>query len=266
MKIVTWNMNWLLSNEALNQYKLPEDIPYRSPKDWAKLQYYAQKLSADIILLQEVDSTFTAEKIFPSSQYKLYQTDLNIPQKEILAVKKSLNIEVEQNKDLESLSENPEGYFPLRPGLDAFLIFPNQKKIRLLGVHLKAGCWERPQKEKKHSCLTLSKQFQLIKRWAQQSDAENQDFIILGDFNRRLSKTDFLFQEISTNLNKPLTLTSENLASPCKGGEYFIDHILINNGLKKNFVPQSLKVQIIKQEDENLILSGHCPVSIKLNF
>ncbi|QCE33626.1 endonuclease/exonuclease/phosphatase family protein [Acetobacteraceae bacterium] len=266
VKITTWNLNWLIPQENIKKYPLPENIPKRTPQDWGKLKYYAQKLSSDILLLEEVDGLAAASKIFPTSDYELYETEDNIPQREVLAIRKKRGISVQQNSDLKNLADNPDSPHPLRSGLDATLTFKNQKKIHLLGVHLKAGCWERTEKEKQHSCPLLYKQFKDLKNWISSREKEGENFILLGDFNRRLSTSDFIFKTLNKGNLSPLILTSAGLASPCEGGEYFIDHFILNKNDQIFPINNSLTVQTFDPKDVHYTLSDHCAVSLKLNL
>jgi len=58
------------------------------------------------------------------------------------------------------------------------------------------------------------------------------------------------------------------LASPCWGGNYFIDHIVLGDQARQWLHPDSLRVMTYREHDPTLQsrLSDHCPVSIGLDM
>ncbi len=75
-------------------------------------------------------------------------------------------------------------------------------QIRLLAVHLKSGCFDKPLdkhsinampnvskngKKKKRACDKLSKQIQPLESWIDQRAEEGVPFAVIGDFNRRFA-------------------------------------------------------------------------------
>jgi hypothetical protein len=66
----------------------------------------------------------------------------------------------------------------------------------------------------------------------------------------------------------PLTRATEGLASPCWGGEAFIDHILLGGTARDWLVPSSLRVMTYHETEPEwrARLSDHCPVSVRLRL
>ncbi|EHH69184.1 endonuclease/exonuclease/phosphatase family protein [Gluconobacter morbifer] len=64
----------------------------------------------------------------------------------------------------------------------------------------------------------------------------------------------------------PVLLTTADKASPCWGGEYFIDHILLGNAVRTWLRPDSLRVMTYRQDTDPAGLSDHCPVSVHLDW
>ncbi|QDH17497.1 endonuclease/exonuclease/phosphatase family protein [Swingsia samuiensis] len=261
IKLSTWNLDWL-SLRNPDDADLPSDIPHRSPNDFEHLNHYTQHLNADIIALQEVDGPEAAKKVFNPKDYQLVFTHDEVVQRTGIAVKH--NLIVTQNDDVKSLDvSSPTAKHHLRSGLDVS-ISDGKSTLRLLVVHLKTGCWEQPLQQKHHSCPQLYQQFHILEDWVAERQDEGSAFVVLGDFNRRLTLYDPIMIHLQTIA--PLLLTTAGKASPCWGGEYFIDHILLGNAASSWLVPNSLRVMTYKESASAQGLSDHCPVSITLHI
>jgi hypothetical protein len=66
----------------------------------------------------------------------------------------------------------------------------------------------------------------------------------------------------------PMTRATEGRASPCWGGEAFIDHIVLGNAAREWLLPESLRVMTYRETGEmwKQRLSDHCPVSVRLRL
>ncbi|MXV44064.1 endonuclease/exonuclease/phosphatase family protein [Saccharibacter sp. 17.LH.SD] len=261
-KITTWNLDWLTTHSPRDE-ALPPDVPLRTAYDFSRLRHYAQKLNSDIIAFQEVDDQDAIQRLFDPEQYRIFLTDDPIPQHVGLAFRRGLN--VTRNPELKSLNIlHPGMHHPLRSGLDITFHF-NEISLRILVVHLKTGCWSRPLNDHKHSCPTLYQQFHIIEEWILDRLDDGTPFMILGDFNRRLTLHDPLMTNIMQDT--PLTLATAGYASPCQGGEKFIDHILLGHQASFWLVPNSLRVMTYRDDPPyTATLSDHCPVSVLLRF
>lgn len=262
LRITTWNMSWLTPRAALDP-ALPEDIYHRSPEDIQRLSDYARRVGADIFGFQEVDGPQIAARVFPATRYNIYMTNDPVVQRVGLAVRNSLS--VEQHPDLTDLNVYPPSApHPLRSGLDV-TVSDGKASLRILVLHLKTGCWDNPPSESKHACPTLRRQFEILSDWILERQDEGEAFAIMGDFNRRITPDDPLFHALSQP--SPLLLTTAGKASPCWGGEYFIDHILLGGQARNWLIPDSLRVMTFKGAgDTPKNTSDHCPVSVELSF
>ena len=65
--------------------------------------------------------------------------------------------------------------------------------------------------------------------------AEGVAFAILGDFNRHMDGRDQFWSALRQAA--PLTRATEGRASPCWGGEAFIDHIMLGNAAREWLLP-----------------------------
>jgi hypothetical protein len=66
----------------------------------------------------------------------------------------------------------------------------------------------------------------------------------------------------------PLTRATEGHASPCRGGEAFIDHIMLGGAARDWLEPDSLRVMTYREigAEWKERLSDHCPVSVRLRL
>lgn len=262
LKITTWNMEWLtLKHEG--DPALPDDVKTRTESDFQVLHQAAQKLHSDIIAFQEVDGEDAVGKVFSPSEYHLILTHDPIVQNVGLAIRKDISYTV--NPELKALNiQTSHSHHPLRTGLDVTLYY-NNSTLRVLVVHLKTGCWAQPLEQTKHSCPILYQQFKVIENWILDREDEKIPYIILGDFNRRLTLKDPVMLSLKQE-DSSLDLTTSGFISPCEDGRRFIDHILLGNGAEKYLVPNSLLVMTYKNLPKNAYLSDHCPVSVFLQL
>ncbi|GAJ30654.1 endonuclease/exonuclease/phosphatase family protein [Acidomonas methanolica] len=261
LKLATWNLDWL-TDRPPGDPAIPPDVIRRSPADYRRLASYAARLDADIVALQEVDSPEAARRIFPPDRYRIILTDDPVPQRVGLAIRTSLAVEI--NPELRALDvSDPAAPHHLRGGLDVTL-HDGATTLRLLVVHLKTGCWDNPPGDRGHSCPILRRQIAVLDDWILQRQDEGVPFALLGDFNRRLTVNDPFWREMTAEA--PLDLVTSGYATPCWGGSYFIDHLLLGNAARAWRIPDSLRVMIYRDasSEDRAHLSDHCPVSIRL--
>lgn len=261
LKISTWNVDWLLDSQMQHAPQIPPDIPHRTADDLAALATYAKRLHPDLIGLQEVGDTATLARLFGTQDYQLFLSGDNIPQHTALAVRQGLR--VKRNPDVSALALSPTATrHRLRSGLDV-TISTDSADLRVLVIHLKTGCWDNPLSETHHACPILFQQFHALQDWLAQRAKNRESFAIIGDFNRRLTRTDPLF--IALNQITPLELVTAGHASPCQNGSSFIDHILLGGDATQWAQPESLRVMVLPQNSART-LSDHCPVSVTLKI
>lgn len=262
IKVTTWNTEWLLSLSDRSEYQVPKDVKQRSGQDFVRLAYYINRLDSDIIALQEVGSIETAEQIIPKNQYDFFISQDKVAQHPVLAIRKTVPYHTRQNPDLTAL--NPMNLsHPLRSGLDITL-YDDKTSIRILVIHLKSQCQDQPLTAPPQACHLLKQQQAVLRQWIQDRIKEKQAFIIMGDFNRILSIHDGFFQ----NLSASLILPTNGLASPCWGGNYFIDGFILDPLTGRQVINHSLRVMVYKEKEYEMQtrLSDHCPVSIRISL
>lgn len=261
LKLSTWNMDWLTLRPS-GDPALPDDVPGGENRNFSKLADYARHLDSDVVAFEEVDGPIAASRVFSSRIYQIILTPDNVVQRVGVAVRRDLHVTV--NDELSALNvAAPEAPHQLRGGLDV-TVSDGSSNLRLLVVHLKTGCWDQPLSQRQHSCPTLYQQIRIVKDWMLERQDEGEAYAVLGDFNRRLTLHDPLMQQIEADT--PVTLTTAGKASPCWGGEYFIDHILLGNAARQWLRPDSLRVMTYRNDTRPDGLSDHCPVSIQLDM
>jgi endonuclease/exonuclease/phosphatase family metal-dependent hydrolase len=262
LKLATWNLEWLTLRPQ-GDPALPENVVPKRAEDRALLRRYALTLDADVVALQEVDGPEAAAEIFPPDRYALFLTHDSVVQRVGFAVRRG--IPVQQNPDLVGLDVYPEARFRLRSGADITINLP-AARLRLLNVHLKSGCpQQRLSNPGGRTCDTLRRQIAPLQGWIAQRREEGVPFIIMGDFNRRMDGRDELLAAL--NAAAPLARATEGRATPCWGGDSFIDHILAGGAARAWMRPETLRVLVYQEEeDAKGRLSDHCPVSVRVRL
>ncbi|WP_281555942.1 endonuclease/exonuclease/phosphatase family protein [Thalassomonas sp. RHCl1] len=276
LKFASWNIAWLGSHEY-NE---------RKASDYQQLAHYAKKLNADVIALQEVEDASWARKVF-GDDYDYYFSTKDWVQRVGVAVKKSSGYAVKA-QEYKALDVGR-----VRNGMDVTLS-KGDKKIQLLAVHLKSGCFDSPldqasvsampstskkEAKRKEACEKLSKQISPLENWIDQRASEQVPFIVLGDFNRRFSRdialnypeNQGLWQALDDEGAEDLWTPTATADSACWGGYYkdYIDHIIFNPEAKKHYVKGSFDQLVFDEKysrELSQTLSDHCPVSVKINL
>lgn len=255
LKIATWNLNWLTTRQAGDR-GLPADVAPRSEGDFALLSQYALQLDADVVAIEEIDGLSAAGKVFPRDRYSIHMTHDHVVQRVGIVVRRGLRYDI--NPDITALSANH-----LRSGADITLHLDGAD-LRVLAVHLKTGCRDIPMaKAKGRACEELREQVQPLTDWITARRLEGIPFIILGDFNRWMDRSDSFLAALRQAA--PLTRATEGHSSPCWGKENFIDHILAGGAAATWMRPDSLRVLTYQETDRSWKerLSDHCPVSVR---
>jgi endonuclease/exonuclease/phosphatase family metal-dependent hydrolase len=265
IKLATWNIAWLTLKPA-NHPDLPPNLTPRRESDFALLRGYAQRLDADIVALQEIDGEAAAARVFDTRHYLIHLTDEADIQRPGFAIRRTLR--VTRNPDLAALDIRAGARRSLRRGADVTVELPNGARLRLLSVHLNAGCREDPFERGPPECESLARQARIIAEWVAARRREGMAFAVLGDFNRRMTERDDFLRLVEAG--EPLARPTAGFASPCwataRGGSPFISHMLLGGPARDWIVPNSLSVLVYAERDRAFRdrLSDHCPVSVRL--
>jgi endonuclease/exonuclease/phosphatase family metal-dependent hydrolase len=264
LKIATWNIAWLTAKPT-GHPDLPRDVQTRSPEDFARLRAYATRLDAAIVALQEVDGPLAAARVFNTRDYAFHLTDENDVQRPGFAYRRSLR--VTRNPDLVGLDLRPTARFSLRRGADITIETEGGSRLRLLSIHLNAGCREGPiAQSERRECDSLGRQIPVLAGWIAERRREGAAFMILGDFNRVIGREDELLARLTEAA--PLDHGNARYSNPCWGGGAFVDHILLGGAARGWAEQESLRVLVYAERDRRFRdrISDHCPVSLRLRL
>jgi endonuclease/exonuclease/phosphatase family metal-dependent hydrolase len=264
LRIATWNIAHLYDSYP-DRYRAYA----RTDEDFARLKKYADHLDADIIALQEVENEAVARRVFGDG-YDFIFSNRNNPQRVGFAIRKAL-IGHSVAKDYTPLGLNRAA---LRYGLDLTLNLDGQR-LRLLNVHLKSFCHDKPLTSGTHHCARLYQQVTPLESWIDARVRAQDPLIVLGDFNRRFDEEGTApngkwMWPILSDENPPeqkLLRVTQNRHSTCWAGQYpaYIDHIILDVRSAKWLRPNSFR-QVVYTDPKTLQrkLSDHCPISIDL--
>jgi endonuclease/exonuclease/phosphatase family metal-dependent hydrolase len=194
--------------------RYPDDHPCRETMDLAAPQRYAQKIAAlramfarldalgvRLVALQETFDAYAVRAILPPdwSVATTREHGSRALTAQHVGVAWKSEIRVRDIRVVDSLADSGVPDRPLRPGL-SFTVDVGAKPVRVLVVHLKAGCRSRdldapltdkdavlaPERQDAiaSDCALLRYQLPALETWIDNNAAH--DFAILGDFNRTL--------------------------------------------------------------------------------
>jgi endonuclease/exonuclease/phosphatase family metal-dependent hydrolase len=262
-KIATWNIEWL-TQRAASDPALPADVRARTAEDFGRLRGFADRLDADVVAFQEVDGAAAARTVFDPARFDVVTIDEDVVQRVGLAVRHGIT--VERHADVAALDVAPAAVHRLRDGLDATLRFPDGAQLRVLVVHLKAGCHTDPiEASRRPQCALLAAQWRVVAAWAHARAAEAVPFALMGDFNRQLDRPDAASAQLDAAA--PLLRVTAGQSDPCWEGGAFIDHIFLGGTARRWLVPGSLRVLRYGEASamDRWRLSDHCPVSVRID-
>ena len=258
IKIASWNIYWLASEDP--------DHHRRKTNDYPRLAAYADDLDADVIALQEVEAGFVRQ-VFPLQQYRIelsHREDTR--QRTGFAIRRG--VQYRRLPDYRELSTK----WGLRYGTVIELVVGG-KKIDLMSVHLKSGCFDRDlDRPVTESCRELKSQVSPLESWIDRRLERGRAFVLLGDFNRRMDqRSDDLWRFIADGDPKPIYRVNAGKRPKCWGGRFaeFIDHIIVGPIAAKAVKPHSFEELTYTETNYyrwRKRLSDHCPISIRLVF
>lgn len=300
LTFATWNLEWQRSTplsqrefEGCTQIKvadrerLEETHPYRweckSPAQIADLKNVAAKLNADVIAVQEVESTEALQQIWPKDQYDFY-VNMQSPwiQRTGFVVRKSSRLEVGRLSDVRPLGEAFKSH--ARHGAELPVTIKGMT-LKFLSVHLKSGCFDQAlnsgyatERDKANgvvTCDVLRRQAPALEAWLDKAIQSGASAMIIGDFNRRFDAAVehetapdvSLFAGLSDGEPAAARLfrpTEGYEALPeCRGGgsKWLIDHALMTSELRKHYVAGSLSELPVPMKG-----SDHCPIVFRMKF
>ncbi|CAM3864116.1 endonuclease/exonuclease/phosphatase family protein [Parendozoicomonas haliclonae] len=250
LRIGTWNLEWFRPD-----YR-PDQPQRRSNKDFQALAAIIHEIEPDILAIQEASSETFLGKIINPDQYTTVLENRDNDQRAGFLIRKSIawTRHPDLNLDL--------GHQGLRRGVHIEVPL-KQGSLHLLSIHLASGCWQGSPDSSKKGCLRLKRQFPALKNWLSSAAKDTDQVVILGDFNRRLSRQDTLWKQLSSaaKSHHNLQLLTEQITSHCpskrKPGR-LIDHILLSSVSKT--APQVIEYTWPASLHRERHLSDHCPL------
>lgn len=269
LSVTTWNVEHLA-------YPADEGCKPRSQAELAALRAYAASIETDVVALQEVGSRQAVQQLFPESEWQVYLSERadsesykcresgrqSTQQKVAFAVRKHLNVE-----SVDSLAEFGLQQPGLRHALE-LVVDSGFGNVALLNVHLKSGCFvDDFSREESRSCQMLAQQAPILDNWLEQQEAQSRPYVILGDFNHRLSAPyNRLTRLLATNTdNSPSDVN--NVTGHMLGCHPYypapIDHVLAGGFPREtvDFVPQIRPYPDMQPDN---MLSDHCAVTVDI--
>ncbi|MGV8924044.1 MAG: hypothetical protein ACOH1L_11980 [Thermomonas sp.] len=244
----------------------------RTDADYAAMRAYVDKLAADVIAFQEVESQAAAERVFDPSIYTIEieqrigtnrkgecggRAGLRInAQRTGFAIRKSLPFD--RQPDFTDVQVgNPD----LRSGVDVIVRPTGGEPVRLLSIHLKSGC---SSGDTNAACAVLFQQVPVMEAWIDSRAAEDIRFAVLGDFNRRLGMPgDAIWADWddASPPNAELSRASGDQSATCNPRyRDFIDFIVLDRRAAANFIAFEEKTYTTAP------LSDHCAVTTRLGL
>lgn len=265
LKVASWNLEFLAEENGAG-------CRPRTDADYRAMRRIADSLDADVIAFQEAENPIAAARVFDPARYDIVmETRIGNPtgtcggahrdQKVIrqavgFAVRKGLTFD--RNADLSSLML---GNTQLRSGIDIIVRPQGRPPLRLLGIHLKSGCFSGGGAK---ACPTLQQQVPALEAWIDAAAVGPDRFIVLGDWNRRLGLAgDAVWTEIddSEPANADLSLADQGISPKCDPRyDSFIDHIVLD----KRASSDRLSFSETLYAPGETHFSDHCPIMVTL--
>ncbi|MAD88449.1 MAG: endonuclease [Pseudoalteromonas sp.] len=278
LAVATWNIEHLAENNG-------QGCKARSEADYKKLKAYASNLNADIVALQEVESAKAVARVFPEKEWQIIISDrpdsqtytcresglTSTQQKVAFVVRNSVKIDsVEQ---LKAIAAPRAG---LRQGIK-LTIQHEDEKLHIVNLHLKSGCFVDDYLDSdKESCAVLSQQIKILDNYLESQQLNQENWIVLGDFNHRLANPNNrfrkdlfhspgLFGDKSFPNNQLQNLTDGKTGCHPKYPAP-IDHIFVSSALSTKYNSESLKFHYFDNMNIDDMLSDHCASSAHFTF
>ena len=240
LRIAAWNLEHLDDTDG-------QGCIGRNGADYAVIARQIEALGADIVAFQEVENAAAARRVFPAARWEVAMSSRppmkkprrcwDRPEARLghlatgFAIRRG--IAWRRNEDVAALGL---GNAFQRWGTD-ITVTADGRELRLLSVYLRSGCWGAKQDrdpKRKRTCAVLRAQIRHIGAWADRRHSEGMPFVILGDFNRRLTlEGDWAWRLLSPS-PAALRLLTEGEPFRCDPRfPAFIDHLFAGGGAEK---------------------------------
>ncbi len=247
-----------------------------SEGDLDRLAAYARGLGADVVALQEVDGAATARRLLPDHGFCF--TRRAHVQNVGFAIRPGLAFRC--NADLRELALGGDR---LRFGADVTLLPGTRAELRVLAVHLKAGCARDPLTDESGSCRQLARQVAVLERWIDARAREGVAFAVIGDFNRLIARergpardergrTRALWPELDDGDPPESDLARAGEGQRARGctrndrHRDFIDHIVVSRTAARTAIAGSFRQHRYPDSTAARRVPDHCAISVDLRW
>ena len=246
LRVGAWNL------EHLNE-KSESGCVDRKDEDYDILKQRIDQLDVDVLAIQEVESETAAYRVFDENEWKVVMsmrpnkiqdtgpTCRQNRERRLrylgtgFALKKD-SVQFETLDSYEVLDTNGRH----RWGTD-IKVHWHPVDVRLLSVHLASGCWGQQQDDQGDAntvCPILREQVNLLRDWIEERTKAKEQFIILGDFNRRLAIEGDWAREVLINDALGTVLVTEDVRDGMPQADWcdarygdLIDHLIASKEL-----------------------------------
>ncbi|MEO8670232.1 MAG: endonuclease/exonuclease/phosphatase family protein [Tahibacter sp.] len=265
LKLVTWNLEHLAEADGTG-------CRPRGESDYAALRSHVEKLNADVIAFEEVETARAAARVFSPDRYTIEFSERPMSERHGPCNAKEPNGKTIRQQDVgfairkgvaytrhADLRELGLGNPDLRWGVDVTI--SGKQPLRLLAVHLKSGCFDGDHAS---ACPVLQQQIPVLTSWVAGRVAEHTAFAVLGDWNRHIdSPGDALWQALSQQAT--LTSVTAGRHTDCEARfPEFIDHLVFDASAAKRIVADSFQLYTYGVPEAEHP-SDHCPVAVTLH-
>lgn len=248
LRVAAWNLEHLDDSEG-------GGCIGRSAADYEALAGWIADLDADVVAFQEVENIAAARRVFPEGAWNVEMSSRPAMQhsrpcrdrpEEMLghlgtgfAIRRG--IAYRRHGDLEALGLGK----PFQRWGTDISVTAGGRELRLLSVHLRTGCWGARQdgdSRRGAVCAALREQVAHLRAWADARLGGGTAFMILGDFNRRLTMPgDWAWAMLSPK-RAPLGLLTAGKVARCDPRyPAFIDHLVAGGGAEAMAVPGTFR-------------------------
>jgi Endonuclease/Exonuclease/phosphatase family len=187
LRLATWNLENLHAQDGQSTYLEPDPSVKRTTTDYDRIRCYVRLFDPDLLAVQEVDGEAVLSRVVDTEVYDVHVDDrpkgsLNGQQNTGFAVKRGLT--VVRQPDFQALDIRGDGTLRYGTRID---LTHNGQTVQLMSVHLKSGCVENASTSS--ACETLLAEVPVLEGWIDAAAAGPMPFIVLGDFNRRLTQS-----------------------------------------------------------------------------
>jgi endonuclease/exonuclease/phosphatase family metal-dependent hydrolase len=208
LTLATWNIEHLAARDGAG-------CRPRDEVDYRRLRDVAERMDADIIAVQEVQNADALARVFDRDRYDL-----------VVSPRRETGRDTCRGMGNQRRTAQRTGFAIRRDALRAqgldYRVLPGfralgvdarrwgtrillesasdaEQRLELMSVHLKSGCaYNRLDgRVERNACRTLIRQRGVLEEWIDARAADDQPFVILGDFNRQLDqRNDHFWVEI----------------------------------------------------------------------